>query len=223
VTGSPLLVLASNSPRRQQLLALIGWQFSVQPVEVDESTRPAENAEAYVVRLASAKAVASAVQLRNGQAVLAADTAVVDGMAILGKPSDANDAQRMLEQLRGRAHRVCTAIAVLRAGQETPLIDVCVSKVSMRFLTDAEISAYIATGDALDKAGAYAIQHPVLRPVEAFGGCFPSVMGLPLCHLMRTMKRLGIPASVDVPVVCQRAHNYNCSIHGRILRGEQLG
>ena len=214
-----MLVLASNSPRRKQLLDLGGWPFRVQPAEIDERPRPGEAPDNYVLRLAESKARAIAPHVEPGAVVIAADTTVADGMLILGKPLDAHQAEEMLTQLRGRTHRVYTAIAVLRAPAGSPLTDLGVTDVPMREYTDEEIFAYVASGDPLDKAGAYAIQHAGFHPVENLTGCFANVMGLPLCHLVRTLRKLGVSPQTSVPQACQDMFSYACPVHAQILMG----
>jgi len=223
VTVNPDLILASNSPRRRELLALSGWTFSILPADVDEAQYAGEEAGAYVLRLAEAKARACAARSPAGQIVLAADTTVALDGRLLGKPRDAAEAAGMLRQLRGRCHRVYTGLAAMLAPDGNLATDLCVTEVPMRNYTAAEMNAYIASGDPLDKAGAYAIQHPGFHPVEALAGCYASVMGLPLCHLVRTLARLGKRPPADVPAGCQRALNYPCPISAAVLRGETVG
>jgi MAF protein len=217
------LVLASNSPRRRQLLALTGWAFKVIPAEVDESQRPSEAPGDYVMRLARGKARACAGQAEEDELILAADTAVVDGEEILGKPKDKAEAAKMLAALRGHSHQVCTGVALLRMKDRRLVTDLCVTEVPMRAYGDEEIAGYVATADPLDKAGAYAIQHPKFQPVEKLSGCYASVMGLPLCHLVRSLSRFEVTPAVDVPGNCQSALNYPCPISRAVLNGEQVG
>lgn len=214
------LVLASNSPRRKQLLALGGWEFSMAVADVDESQRPGESPGDYVLRLAATKARASASTAPGAAIVIAADTAVVDGDEIMGKPADARDAVRMLEQLRGHTHQVYTGLALLRPSDGCALTDLSVTDVPMRDYSDAEIAAYVQTGDPLDKAGAYAIQHPGFQPVQGMAGCFASVMGLPLCRLTVLLRQFGVFPMMDVARLCQAEIKYDCSISRAVLRGE---
>ena len=211
-----MILLASNSPRRKQLLALAGWPYCIQPAEIDETPLPGEPAEAYVLRLAESKARAAAGSAEDGL-VLAADTTVVDAGAILGKPNDADQALAMLRQLRGRSHQVLTALAVLQSRSGRLLTDVCVTDVPMRAYTEAEIEAYVASGDPLDKAGAYAIQHAGFHPVASLAGCYANVVGLPLCHLARMLRTLGLPPQADLPQACQAALGYQCPVYEQIL------
>ena len=220
---TPTLILASNSPRRRELLALTGLTFDVRPAEIDETPRPAEPPDLYVSRLAWSKGEAAAALAPAGWLVLAADTIVADGPELLGKPGGPEQAVAMLRQLRGRTHQVYTAITVIETGGGRTATDRCCTKVPMRAYHEAEIAAYVATGDPLDKAGAYAIQHAGFQPVEHFSGCFASVMGLPLCHLARTLQQLRTAPPVDVAAACQANLEYACPVSSAILRGEDLG
>lgn len=237
--GQPLLVLASNSPRRRELLALGGWIFNTRPTEVDESQRPGEAPGTYVLRLAESKArtCAASPKIRGTMSptnmgmisahedltILAADTAVVDGKAILGKPKDMAEAVEMLRRLRSRTHQVQTGIAVMRMSDGNLGTDLCVTDVPMRAYSEEEIDTYVATGDPLDKAGAYAIQHPKFHPVKMMSGCYASVMGLPLCHLTRTLRQIDIAPKTDISAECQSSLKYTCPISAAVLRGEQVG
>jgi septum formation protein len=218
VTEKPRLILGSNSPRRRQLLALAGWEFSVSAADADESQRENESPADYVLRLAEAKA--RLIEAESDQLVLAADTAVVDGTDILGKPRDAAEATVMLKQLRGHTHQVYTGIALLRLSDGLLLKDLCVTDVPMRDYSDEEIHAYVQTGDPLDKAGAYAIQHPEFRPVARLDGCYASVMGLPMCHVILLMRRLAIQPKADFFASCQTLLEYRrCPVSTSILSG----
>lgn len=213
-------MLASNSPRRKEIIAWGGWEFNIWPAEVDERPEPGESPSAYVLRLAESKARTVAAIAPPTALVIGADTDVVDGGAILGKPVDAKDAEAMLRLLRGHTHQVYTAIAVLCTQDDSLLTDLCVTDVPMRNYSDEEMLAYIASGDPLDKAGAYAIQHEEFDPVESLQGCFANVMGMPLCHLTRTLRKLGVSPLADVAHVCQANLSYNCPVYRRILNGE---
>jgi len=217
---TPLLLLASNSPRRRQLLALGGWMFGVQAADIDESLLAGEPAEAYVRRLAEAKARAVVSHARPEHIIIGADTSVVIDGEILGKPADADQARVMLRRLRGRTHQVCSGIAVLRVGDGNLLTAVCVTDVPMRAYSDDEIEAYILSGDPLDKAGAYGIQNPDFQPVAHMQGCYASVMGLPLCHLTVLLRQMEIAPRADVPRHCQSTLQYDCPVFRSILQGE---
>jgi septum formation protein len=221
--GMPTIILASNSPRRRQLLAWTGWSFQVSPVDIDETPHPGEAPGAYVSRLAQLKAEAGASQAQPGCLILAADTIVADDRVLLGKPSGPDEAVEMLLRLKGRTHQVYTAVHLISTDNDLSTADRCCSEVPMRAYTDDEIDAYVRTGDPLDKAGAYAIQHAGFHPVENFTGCYACVVGLPLCHLVRSMARLGIFPVNDVPTACQANMNYHCPIYTAVLRGEDIG
>jgi septum formation protein len=215
--ANPTIVLASNSPRRLELLALGGWSFRIQAADVDESIQEGESAPDYVLRLAETKARTVAQSLHANEVIVAADTTVVDRGQILGKPDNSAQAAAMLRQLRGHTHQVVTAVAVLQAAQGALLSEVCITDVPMREYRDEEIAAYVASGDPLDKAGAYAIQNRDFHPVETLHGCFASVMGLPLCHLTRLLRKTNLKNAQDVPKACQEALDYSCEIYPLVL------
>jgi septum formation protein len=223
VLQGTLILLASNSPRRMELMGLGDWTWSTFVPHVDESRRPAEPPPEYVLRLARAKVLAAGAFGPEQRYVLGADTAVADGDAVLGKPADADDAVRMLRRLRGHTHQVHTGLAVVDRASGRLLTDVCSTSVPMRAYGDAEIDEYVRSGDPFDKAGAYAIQHDGFRPVEGLHGCYASVMGLPLCHFLRLLSRLEIEPQSDLPSRCQTHLNYACPVSEAILRGEQAG
>ena len=221
--GMPTIILASNSPRRRQLLTWTGWSFQVSPVDIDENPHPGEDPGSYVSRLAQSKAEAGASQAPPGSLVLAADTIVADDQVLLGKPSGPDEAVEMLRRLKGRSHQVFTATYLISTADGRSISDRCRANVPMRAYSDAEIATYVETGDPLDKAGAYAIQHAGFHPVENFRGCYACVVGLPLCHLVRSMARLGFSPENDVPAVCQANLNYPCPVYAAVLRGEDIG
>lgn len=191
--------------------------FHVRAMDVDETPRRGEDPGAYVVRLAESKARACAATSHEDLVILAADTTVADGQTLLGKPASMADAVEMLRRLRGRTHQVYTGIAVLRMSDGKLLTDLCATDVPMRNYSDEEIDAYVCTGDPLDKAGAYAIQHRGFHPVESMSGCFASVMGLPLCHVTRLLRQLELVRRVDVAAECQSELEYNCPVFSSIL------
>lgn len=180
--------LASQSPRRRELLAQIGIRHDVIDVEVDETPRAGEAPAEYVLRLALAKARAGH-RLRPDRPVLGADTAVVQDDRILGKPLDRQDAAAMLAQLSGREHRVLTAVALVGDREETRL---SVSHVRFRPIDAAEAAAYWETGEPADKAGGYAVQGLGALFVESIGGSYSGVMGLPLFETGELLRRAGI-------------------------------
>ncbi len=183
------LILASTSPRRRELITLFDLPFRSVSVDVDETPQPGEGPRDMVERLAQAKA-RSAIAEYPGAVVVAADTTVELDDQILGKPTDAADAARMLKLLRNRAHKVYSGVVVRNNERET--LQVALTIVWMRDYSDAEIAAYVTTGDPLDKAAAYAIQHPVFQPVARIEGCYANVMGLPLCRVYLGLREFGI-------------------------------
>jgi septum formation protein len=184
---APRILLASASPRRKALLAAAGFDVDVEAVDVDEAPREAEPPEAYVARVAHAKALASARQ-HPDRVVLAADTTVTIDGVILGKPSDDDDAARMLRRLSGRTHDVFTAVVVARR-------DICLrhlerTAVTMRALSAEEIAWYVASGEPRDKAGAYAIQGLASRFVTRIDGSYTNVVGLPVPAIVDLLRRV---------------------------------
>jgi septum formation protein len=216
------LVLASNSPRRRQLFALGNWDFTVIVADVDETPLEGETPKEYVIRLAQAKALAIQPRAESDAIIIGSDTTVVDGNEILGKPVDEQDAEKMLKQLRGRTHQVYTGVAFLRASDGIMFTELSITDVPMRNYSDEEIRAYIKTGDPMDKAGAYAIQHPDFQPVAFMEGCYAGVMGLPLCHILRALRRFEITPAADVPAACQSLLKYQCPVSSVILSGETV-
>jgi len=185
------LILASTSPRRAELLRQIGVAFEQRAVELDESPRPEEVAAETALRLAVAKAGAGTATASQNQFVLGADTLVsLDGEA-LGKPHDREDGLAMLRRLSGRVHEVYTAVAL--AGAEGVESRLSVSHVRFRALSAAEIEAYWASGEPVDKAGAYAIQGRAAVFIERLEGSFSGVMGLPLFETAELLQHAGIP------------------------------
>jgi septum formation protein len=185
------VVLASQSPRRRDLLALVGIAHEVRPADVDESVRPGEAPDAYVRRLAAEKARAVAGALGDpAAAVVAADTTVVVDGEILGKPADAAEARAMVRRLAGRAHEVFTGMAVVRG----PRLADAVERVGVTFrpLGDDEIAAYVATGEPMDKAGAYGIQGYGATIVERVDGDYFAVMGLSLRRTVALLGEVGV-------------------------------
>lgn len=183
------VILASQSPRRTDLLDLIGVAHEVQPANVDESYVGGEQPEAHAERLARAKAESIATGLSESL-VIAADTIVVIDGKVLGKPTDATDAARMLKMLSGRRHVVMTAVAVAYRGQTVSNIE----RVSVNFreLGDDEIERYIATGEPMDKAGAYGIQGYGATIVRRIEGDYFAVMGLSLVRLVELLVQIGV-------------------------------
>jgi septum formation protein len=183
------VVLASGSPRRHQLLSLIGIDHEVNPANIDETMRPREAPRRHAERLAREKA--SIVAVRDPDLItIGADTVVVINRKVLGKPADTNDAARMLGMLSGREHTVITAVAVARGRKLRSAIEEV--RVKFRRLREDEIEAYIATGEPMDKAGAYGIQGFGATIVERIEGDYFAVMGLPLVRLVGLMRDVGV-------------------------------
>ncbi|HXN76215.1 MAG TPA: Maf family protein [Gemmatimonadaceae bacterium] len=183
------VVLASGSPRRRDLLNLIGIEHEVRPANIDETMRLREAPRRHAERLAREKA--SAVAMRDPDLItIGADTVVVINRKVLGKPADADDAARMLRMLSGREHTVITAVAVSRGRKLRSAIEEV--RVKFRRLRDDEIEAYVATGEPMDKAGAYGIQGYGATIVERIEGDYFAVMGLPLMRLVGLMRDVGV-------------------------------
>jgi septum formation protein len=183
------VVLASGSPRRSELLNLIGIEHEVRPANIDETMRPRETPRRHTERLAREKA--SAIAKRDPDLItIGADTIVVINRKVLGKPRDTDDAARMLGLLSGREHIVTTAVAVARGKKLRSAIEEV--RVRFRRLRDDEIEAYIATGEPMDKAGAYGIQGYGATIVERIEGDYFSVMGLPIVRLIGLLRDVGV-------------------------------
>lgn len=191
---APRLVLASQSPRRRELLAGLGIEIEVRPANADEAVLPGESAPDYVLRVAREKARAV-----PGAIVLGADTAVVLRGEVLGKPSDPADARRMLRSLSGSVHEVLTGVCVRRNEPAPPREESEVVATSVRFapMSDSELDWYVATGEPLDKAGAYAIQGAGGTFVLGVEGSVSNVIGLPLAETAALLRRAGLPLPWD--------------------------
>jgi len=190
-------ILASNSPRRRELLSQIGLVFRVDPSDVDESLLPDEMPEAYAIRVAMDKARIVAARSRTG-IVIAADTIVVQDRVIMGKPRDAGDAEQMLGVLSGKEHQVITGLVIQDITTGKTRAKSAVTKVWFRVLTSDEIAAYIASGEPLDKAGAYGIQGYGALLVDRIQGCYFNVVGLPLSLLGEMLKEFGVSLLADI-------------------------
>jgi len=209
MTPKPLL-LASQSPRRQHMLRWLGIAFDYVSAEVDERQLPGEPPQQMAARLARLKAQ-TVRPVHPAAWILAADTVVDLAGRALGKPANADEAGDMLRQLRNGPHQVHTGIALAVPGQGIAA-RIVTTHVTMRSYTDAEIEAYIATGDPLDKAGAYAIQHAGFHPVARLDVCYTNVVGLPLYGVLRLLKDAGYSPvlEVDVPALCRLHFGYSC-------------
>jgi len=184
-----MLVLASASPRRQELLRNAGIAFAVQPANIPEDPLPDENARVCAERLAREKALAIARQ-RPNDVVLGADTVVVIDGQILGKPVDAADATRMLRLLSGRTHDVITGVCLAVDGKQSVSSET--TSVTMSEIPDKEIAQYVATGEPMDKAGAYAIQGIASRWIPRIEGDYSNVVGLPVALVYRMLRQVGL-------------------------------
>ncbi len=191
------MILASQSPRRRELLADAGFELTIIPAQIDESRLPDETPVELVGRLAAEKAEAVRASLEAGvrdDLLVAADTIVWMGDEALGKPSDASDAAAMLRELSGRTHHVSTGVCAMRLAPggepiaETRFVET--TDVTFWELTEAEVAAYVATGEPLDKAGAYGIQGAGRMLVRRVDGDYPNVVGLPVARLVRELGRL---------------------------------
>ncbi len=190
MTDSPKIVLASASPRRVELLRSAGISVSVRPSNIEESPFPDETPEAHAVRLARDKARGVASP-DTGCFFIGADTIVVCGDEIMGKPRDAADAERMLRRLSGAAHRVITGYAVIDVASGREITEAVSTMVFFKELRDEEIRSYIASGCPFDKAGAYAIQGDAAHMIRKIEGSYTNVVGLPLCEVVEALHTLG--------------------------------
>lgn len=214
-------ILASQSPRRRMLVRLLGYPFSVMVADANEASITHPDPAVNVVETAVLKAHIIAEQVAEDRIIIAADTMVaVDGQ-MLGKPKDADEATEMLQSLRNRTHQVHTGFVLLDLRTGTWLKRVTTAVVTMRDYTDKEIAAYVASGDPFDKAGAYAIQHPVFKPATHLDGCYTAVMGLPVCDLILAFDELNVPRQVDLEAV-YNAHqltdfDFPCPVYEQYL------
>lgn len=185
------LMLASGSPRRRELLDQIGVAYRVLPADIDESQHPGEDPGTYTCRIAGEKVRAVAARRAAGEIVLGADTAVVLGSRMLGKPVSADEAMAMLRILSGRTHEVYTAVAVLDPGDALE-VQLNISEVTFAELEDDWITAYVATGEPMDKAGAYGIQGWAGCQIRRVSGSYSAIMGLPLYETARLLSAAGL-------------------------------
>lgn len=198
IAGPPIadppipLILASGSPRRAEVLTGLGIPFEVDPPRVEENVRPGESGEGAASRLAKEKAE-EIVRRRPGRWVLAADTLVLSDGEVLGKPLDPGDALRMLRRLAGQEHRVVTAVR-LRRGDDPGREVIEVSRVRIAPMSEEELTWYVASGEPMDKAGAYAVQGLGARFIESVSGSYTNVMGLPAQGVYRLMREDPDPA-----------------------------
>ena len=222
--NSPKVILASNSPRRHQFFHALGIPFLAESADIDESPAPNESSAQLVERLALAKALTVGRRLTSFAdtinsdppaeiLVIGADTVVAIDGEVLCKPAGAGEAHAMLTRLRARPHQVHTAIAAVLHTEEglkhtRSLLNT--TTVEMRPYSDGEIAAYVATGDPLDKAGAYAVQHQQFHPVESVSGCPAGVMGLPAADLIRLLSEFNVTAARSPLHVCPALTGLQC-------------
>jgi septum formation protein len=242
----PHLLLASRSPRRRELVGLLGLPCEMTVADVAEDPLANEPPAVTVARLSQAKARAAPATPSRPRAasscsepgpgirfcpnpptaagrvdvIIACDTVVALDGEVLGKPCDASEAIDMLRRLRGRSHTVYSAVTLLEFATGRTATDVAETRLVMRTYTDAEIATYVASGDPLDKAGAYAIQHPGFHPVARYQGCYANVVGLPLCHLTRCLRAFRIEPLHDVPAACQAHTGQLCPVYATVLAGQ---
>jgi septum formation protein len=191
MTELPKLILASTSPRRAEILRTVGWPFAACPVDIDEARHPDEKAAIYVERLALEKAQAAAQVRVAGVTIIGADTVVVVDEEILGKPLDEDDARRMLRQLRGRWHQVLTGVAIINGAPPEIRVAHETTEVKFALMSEGEIDWYVASGEPMDKAGAYAIQGLGSRFIEGIRGDYFNVVGLPVRLLYELWTKAG--------------------------------
>lgn len=215
------LVLASTSPRRNELLRLLGIPFEKRPSNSDETPSEGVIAIDYVRQMAREKGLA--VPHAEAEWILSADTIVALGEQIVGKPADDHQAFEILRALRDRGHRVYTALCLRTENGGEAMESLCVTDVFMRDYSEDELAAYIASEDYKDKAGGYAIQHRQFHPCTGVRGCYANVMGLPLCHLAMLLESAGCELDVDVPQVCQRYNQITCEVYPQIYHKENSG
>lgn len=213
-------VLASQSPRRQVLLKYLNIPFETVPAHADEDsvtvTSPQQNVQETAVL--KADTISSNWQAQSGmhEILIAADTTVAFAGQMLNKPQDAADAERMLQMMCNQQHEVHTGYVIRDLSNGHTAVGVSTAVVTMRDYTQQEIIDYIATGDPMDKAGAYAIQHQGFRPVAQLAGCFLNVMGLPLCELILALQSFGITVDFAETAVYQEHQHYPCPTYPKI-------
>lgn len=212
------IVLASGSPRRRELLGLLGLPFEVVVPQVKEDTAKYEDVKKTAMGLARMKAEVVA-HVRQGEVIVASDTLVVLGDRVMGKPDNAAEALAVLHALRGRKHEVTSGIVVHDRPGRSPAVEAVETQVWMRDYSDREIADYIARDEPFDKAGGYAIQDRDFRPVARIKGCYTNVMGLPLCHLYVLLEQVGFTPPVSPHRACEIHTGQRCLVAVDILEG----
>jgi septum formation protein len=196
-------------------MQLLEVPFVVHVPQVDERAEPDEIPAELPRRISKLKADRVAQSVRGGT-VVAADTVVIHKGEIMGKPRDADDACAMLRRLRGDRHLVLTGLTVMEAASGKAITEVCESRVWLREMADAEIQDYVASGDPMDKAAAYAIQNRAFAPVARVDGCPANVMGLPMCHVVRNLRRLGHVLPPTKATECTIGYGYVCALRSYV-------
>ena len=211
-------ILASQSPRRRELLKLMQRPFEILVADADEESVTVKDPAINVVETAVLKAniIADQIHLDTPAIIIAADTTVALDNKMLGKPSSQAEATEMLTALREKPHQVYTGLILLDTNSGQQLKKVNSSTVTMRPYSDAEIEAYVASGDPMDKAGAYAIQHAGFRPVAKLDGCFTGVMGLSICQLIEAFDEWQLPRPKKLTAVLQAHKNYPCPLFNQL-------
>lgn len=210
------ITLASASPRRRELLAALSLAFTLLPAEIEETNNADVPPDALALYLSAHKAQKAACGTRDG-IVIAADTIVLLAGEVLGKPRDADEATQMLRRLRGRSHKVFSGLTLIDVDVKRQWSCVVETEVWMRMYSDDEIAAYVASGDPLDKAGAYAIQYAGFRPVAEIRGCYANVMGLPICHLYGALRAWDVEVPVHPTEACPWARISGCTYAAKII------
>ncbi|MDX1415262.1 MAG: Maf family protein [Candidatus Promineifilaceae bacterium] len=215
-------ILASLSPRRRQLMRLLGFPYDVKSIPVDENSITNPDPARNCLETAQLKSHAVAAHLQQSNSarsiIVAADTIVAVDNHMLGKPQDAANAFEMLSVLRDRSHEVHTGVSIIDLETGGEIQSVHTAEVVMRPYSDREIKEYIATGDPLDKAGAYAIQDSKFKPVRQLNGCYLGVMGLSICHLLQLLTAAGLPINADERSLRLAHQEYPCPVFDKITQ-----
>lgn len=201
---------------------LLGLPFVFVTANIDEVRLGNEPPLVHVCRLSQEKTIAAQRMVQHHALIVGLDTIVVDGDRVLGKPASREQAIEYLQTLRGRVHLAITGMTLFNTATGSKVTWYVESPVAMRYYTDTEIRAYVATGDPFDKAGGYALQDPVFSPGSRFEHCFANVMGLPLCHLSLALREFGLSPADDIPQRCQKHIQYQCSVYSHILSGQEI-
>ena len=207
------IILASASPRRQQMLSWIIPEFESHSADIDETPFPGELPQPYCQRMALTKTIHCSDAVPEGGFVIGSDTTITIDNQILGKPADENHALEMLKLLNGKEHTVYTAVAIgnRKNGKLRIQQSICETVVRFRDMGYDEIRDYVESGDPMGKAGAYAIQNHEFHPVETFRGCYASVVGFPLCHVGNILHRFGYDTFPQIRSACMAGTKIYCN------------